>query len=288
MATTQQPEFTVGKTYYARDGQMLELLAFTTDEQFVCAELFEVDTYEGERQTVWCNVVFQTELYASPPRKLIDAEVAALREEANSLREKNAAARREVLKAEAEVAQRLKTLSAYDGLERLEDFIAGKVTHVVVENYDGAKVIPFSELQQVSEYYRKPEGIKLISLFGDTAGKLTWRVNQYKDGSGSNWSRMEPATSEDEANVILRRWIVEDLAHAAVEAKAGRHWYALRSVKAAIDHGVPVPAEQQKLYDELVEKDRLRRIEELEKSKAKTSAELEALYATAPATHPAA
>lgn len=71
-------EFDIGKTYWSEDGQMVELLAITTDGQYVVSELIEFDDFE-ETRTLPGKIVFERAIFANPPRQKVDEELQALR-----------------------------------------------------------------------------------------------------------------------------------------------------------------------------------------------------------------
>lgn len=65
--------------------------------------------------------------------------------------------------------------------DTLVDYITGDIKWVIIHNYGSYKLIPFDELNQ--EYDKK---LRLISLFGETNGDLSYHVGSYSDYSGSS------------------------------------------------------------------------------------------------------
>jgi hypothetical protein len=88
-------------------------------------------------------------------------------------------------------------------LNRIEDFIDKKITHLAVFGYGAPKVATFDEAMRDFEYGRFSNDIKLLCLFGKSNGDLEWRVNQYYDGSGS-WKEVIPCQSEAEALTAVK------------------------------------------------------------------------------------
>lgn len=69
----------------------------------------------------------------------------------------------------------------YKTFDTLSSFVLGKIKYFVVVNY-GIKIVKYED------YMNDKDGeIRLISLFGKDQGSLNWGVNQYGDGSGTNY-----------------------------------------------------------------------------------------------------
>jgi len=102
-------------------------------------------------------------------------------------------------------------------LETLFDFLGGRITHVVLEGYNDYKIERLADALKDTSDCKRFEGLKLITLFGcdqygsrhskpDT-GRLDWRLNRYKDGSGYS-TTIQPCTSYEAA----REWIDKQIA----------------------------------------------------------------------------
>lgn len=125
--------------------------------------------------------------------------------------------------AEREIEDRLKKLAKYKGLERLEAFIDGKITHFVVIDYNGVNVKTFEELAVYRQDDRRaPDGIKLLTLFGDSKGDLSWRLDQYRVASSSDMEVI-PCISEEEAIALRNARLFSDLEKAMQPARPGAH-----------------------------------------------------------------
>lgn len=87
-------------------------------------------------------------------------------------------------------------------LQRLHALLAGEITHFFVSRYRPQIVTWDDEIIFDSDrnYGRLSiEGIKLLSLFGRSDGRLDYRLNQYRDGSGSSSIEIVPCRSYAEA-----------------------------------------------------------------------------------------
>ena len=143
---------------------------------------------------------------------------------------------READKQRADILSRLKQNTA---LKRIDDFLAGNLTHFVLHCESYVKVMPSAEAvkngngDDRDSYDRT---LKLVSLFGDSKGDLEWRINEYRDGSGSNWKTVIPFTSEEEATAFA----VELMANKLSDPKLSTH-YARRLIPSANTLGVAIP-----------------------------------------------
>jgi hypothetical protein len=274
-------EFEKGRTYYTRGGRMVEYLAASNDGHHVVAELHEVDTYDGPSMA-WGNTVFETELYESPPRALYDKTIENAEKKIRELEERRASIQADILKQASEAQKRLDKLKSYRGLELVEDFIDGKITHVVIETYGDEmyKVMPFEELNQISDdKYRKPEGIKLISLFGKAGGDLQWMVSAYRDGSGG-WSKIEPCQSEAGAVEKRKQLLGEALKGQWSGYVASHDYHFRRAFRAAVAAGIEPTAEQQAAFDVGERRDAEKKRADLERQLTEIQTKLEALPQT--------
>ncbi|MGL5735425.1 MAG: hypothetical protein ACRCYS_11215, partial [Beijerinckiaceae bacterium] len=134
-----------------------------------------------------------------------------------------------------------------------EDFLEGRMTHFVLwGQYDRAiKIETFDEVMMSKNDNGGLNGdVKLLSLFGtcrsypehgNKDGNLLWRVNQYRDGSGS-WKHAHPCTSEDEAKDVAAKWLNGQWdEHRAVEDRAKNAHWLKGSIASAQAIGLAVP-----------------------------------------------
>lgn len=122
-----------------------------------------------------------SEAFAEAPTSEREREIARLDAQIAKRREELVELRHEV----AMMGPRLKALRERSHvLARIEDVLDGKITHVAWISLYGQVAVgtPAEVLQDTSGWNRS---LKLVTLFGATGGDLSWRVNQYRDGSGS-------------------------------------------------------------------------------------------------------
>ena len=94
-----------------------------------------------------------------------------------------------------------------EALERLSDFVQGRITHYAFPNYhpEIREVIDSKNFQQDHSLRgTEIEALKLITLFGKTDGDLEFRINRWSDGSGMD-TQMIPCRSREEALKVMQR-----------------------------------------------------------------------------------
>lgn len=150
---------------------------------------------------------------------------------------------REASKGREDVLRRIKE---HKTLARLDDFLAGKLTHYVVHRWGKVEILDASK-----ETCGGGEGLRLLVLFGKSKGNVGWRQNRYSDGSGQDWDHVTPCTSLEEARVEAQD-LIEYLIDNAITVKHGvgvddlvRSAVAL-NLKVKAEHFDAVAAEEQR------------------------------------------
>lgn len=230
-------EYEVGRTYWLRDGREVEYLALTAAGQHVVAPVIELETYDG-RELGRGPAEFTSELFAKAPVEKRSEEIVALEVKVRELEKRKAELFSECINSEREIRERLDKLKKYQGLELIEDFIDGNITHLVYpEEYGPGKYeIKGIESLDIMEYGRK-KGLRLVALFGASGGNLKWRVNEYYDGSGS-WKEIIPCGSLEEAEQKRLDRIQADMMEQFQHMSPERPFWFLRLYEAAVDAGI--------------------------------------------------
>ena len=183
-------------------------------------------------------VLINTEaLYEQPPVAHIHASVNKQLENLKELRIKATDEKiqfnlliKERLDKERDLKKNLedleKKIKAFKPIEGLFDFIEGKVTHYVKVHYGDVDIINREELKDEEDNYGNSCGIdKLLVLYGDSNGDLSWKLNQYSDGEGYDRT-VFPCLSHKEALEVAAREIAliletaQDYALASIMIKA--------------------------------------------------------------------
>lgn len=276
----------IGVNSYAwtKDGRKVFVTAITTDGEYVVegmvAQIYGDEVYEDRGET-W----IEQNLYAKPPVAVLDEEIAAKRAQVAELEKRRQELTVSATTAEREVKDRLAKLQKYNGLELIEDFIEGRITHVVVNDYTGVKAVKFEDLAAYFDgdgWNRKQEGLKLISLYGRSKGDMEFRIHDYPDGSGST-KAIYPFTSEEDATAKRNELIL-----AAVEASRGyvsnnahtkQPYHVSVAVQNALNHGLEVPDDLMAVHLQHVKDSAAKNKASIEKEIAERQAKLEELEA---------
>jgi hypothetical protein len=154
---------------------------------------------------------------------------------------------------ENEEKQMRERRAAQPELAFLDDYLQGKITHMLVvprngAGYDVAVWSVDDQLQQDRTYLK--DGLKVICLFGQPNRDLrklnknmVWRINNYRDGSGGwYWEVVSFHSSKEEAREAGRQWILDgiDPAHTGVSLA---ELASQRLVDHMIEFGLDVPEE---------------------------------------------
>jgi hypothetical protein len=122
---------------------------------------------------------------------------------------------REAAKHRAQALKSFASNACEEALATLEAFVAGEITHVVVNNRHGRPEIkPFESMDlDVDNWHGNKyiDGTKLFCLCGKSNGDLAWNINMYRDHSGL-WTEVTLCRSYDEA-VRVAQGIYDARAH---------------------------------------------------------------------------
>jgi uncharacterized membrane protein len=227
--------FTAGATVYDRHGRAGRYVA-RVDSGYVIEQIYEDsetgDPYPGPVDT-W------REVFTTPPTEQLHVEVRELEQQAASIRQQLDAMREERRALDAEHKARAERIKRHEQLARLDDFIAGRITHFVV--IGGSVKVQEAAKELASDESRYDKALRLLSLYGGTKGDLTWKLNRYSDGSGSS-TEVIPCLSFDEAMAAARKRVAADM-DALRPVVADRPWQMEGTLKSAAELGMEVPAD---------------------------------------------
>lgn len=202
-------QHTPGATVYNRDGRKLHYRRDLGDGTSIVSRWLATEGWDGEVEEYISDeplIVMSAGLFRAPPTEVLAGEVADLNERLADARKELLFIQHQTREAEVERTRAIDALTAIEPLRNIERFIAGEITHFVVMNesyegelYGGVAIETFEKaITQFTERGRA-DGMKLLSLFGDSRGALTFRINHYGEGSGS-WRQVIPCLSEEEAH----------------------------------------------------------------------------------------
>ncbi len=221
---------------YLFNGQAVEFVSELPDGRGFVVDQFVEDEQTGEPVVSGMMHIVE-KVFDKPPIGYIDKMVREAEEKLAEVLGRLESAKKNLRETVSQRKQLFDKLEQVPALRRLEDFIDGKITHVVSRQYGHIHIMPIGEVicDSDREYRRNPKRLKLMTLYGEQPGNLSFRINKYKDGSGSDASEYEafPCCSEEEAKQQAGLLIEEQLA----EEKG---YYREEAVKAADKIGHPV------------------------------------------------
>ena len=232
-------KFTQGQSVFSRDGHKHLVRETLPDGRVLTAQYLFAESYDGECEEYAADTLdirFADELSAEAPRKAIDEEVAKANATLAVLRQDISKARAELLAAQRDAKQELASLEKYPKFTRLTDYLEGKITHFVVNDYASAYAIKTWEELAVYREDKRDKGIKLLTLYGNSDGNTEWRLNEYRDGSGLSHLCF-PFTCYADAETALGGL----LEGSWVGFNPKQPWSLAGAVKTADAYGKPVP-----------------------------------------------
>lgn len=227
------------KKMYDRSGKMYFVRREFDDDTLLVADA-EIKYYSGGPDSYeevvpgdTLRILHKSVLHDSPPTQVIHEEIAKL----SAQREEISNTKRQLVREVGALRKEIEQLSAKreelldkSGLSQLDLFINGGISHYVEvcrSSYNTPRIVAFQDTK--SEYSDREYGLKkarLLSLYGSATGDLSWELNRYRDGSGSN-IEVIPCTSLEQAKGVLQeqfdiymsKYVSEDALKRAESAK---------------------------------------------------------------------
>ncbi len=149
-------------------------------------------------------------------------------------------------------------------LETLKNFMAGQITHLFVAGYS-PEIISWKDSDKVYDadsfyHHARLDGIKLVSLMGKSDGDLSYRLHEYRDGSGGCGKTIYPTTSYEAALAMAQAQLDED---GAAYISGGSQYLNVDTWRKI--EGIVIPPAVIERYEMLADAQRLDRIEKLRK-----------------------
>lgn len=232
-----------GQTVYAADGRKGEFVAKVENGPFIVRPIFEGADYSGEDIREYADGLAEfPEAFAKPPRAKLDEQIAGLNEKADQLRKEIRDLENRKREEERATLERAKLYAKHEALVMIDHFLANEITHFVTTKQYGQDVViqTFDDFMQDKNDYGRVRGMKLLSLFGDSKGALTWQRSSYSDSSGSGWTYCRPCLSYEQAMEIAAEEL--EAKWASHRASTDRRvWTFEPSIASADNLGIPVP-----------------------------------------------
>jgi len=196
---------------YTRDLKKVIVIEKINSKDIIVQEIYEADGNEfpsGEKFIV-------SEVFNEKPMTYKEKTLKNLEEDLdkriNILKDKNEFYRKKIDNETSTLSEILENYQSIlkkitsNKLETLINFLTGKIKYVVIFDCTNAGIYDFIEFFNFKDHFGN---IKLISLFGDSEGDLTYKINSYNDGSGG-YSQVYFFTNKKEAKEKLQELILD-------------------------------------------------------------------------------
>lgn len=149
-------------------------------------------------------------------------------------------------------------------LETLKSFMAGQITHLFVAGYS-PEIISWKDSNKVYDvdsfyHHARLDGIKLVSLMGKSDGDLSYRLHEYRDGSGGCGKTIYPTTSYEAALAMAQAQLDED---GEAYVSGGSQYLNVETWRKI--EGIVIPPAVIERWELLADAQRVDRIEKLRK-----------------------
>lgn len=272
MVENKLPMFAHGQRVYSGSGQVGQFLQYIN---VYSRTSYLVQTimrgYRDDEPETLGNVETWPDAFLEPPRVLYDKTIEELTDKKAGLLAEIASITARQANLQQEEKQRLARLKQHEGLGLLEDFIDGKITHLVVDHYDDITI----QSAAVESEDKRPAGLRLLSLYGDTKGDLSWRVSAYEGHHGGE-KNIVPARSFEEARTIARARIDSQIAklQAKPQAWQARPWDLHKVISNSERFGIELPMEMQAAWQARKVEDARKAVQECEQKLSVARAQL--------------
>ncbi len=195
----------VGDTVYTEDGREAEYAGDIGGQMFVRYIMRTEDSETGPQEWPSEKLTPVAKVFDVAPMEKMDARILEALDRYSKIMEETVTLRQE--KAELESRRRVieEAAKKHPDIQTALDFLEGRITHVVVSDYNGHAIKTLDEVLVYTDDYKREDGLKLLCLFGFRKGKPPrWSINRYYEGGGS-WTQIMPFHSEADAAAYVQR-----------------------------------------------------------------------------------
>ena len=222
---------------FTADGKKVAVVGALNAKETIVQEIFTADGTEfpaGEHFVVKTLLDVPAETYKAKEERSILERIKKLEVERDRVSKEISDFRYRASAAVAKVKwiEKISEPEVKEVFDNIKAMLCGEYTHVVIPGYHGVEIEKWDERLFTSHegrYDSSFESMRMVSLYGDWNGRLTlgWKVNTYRDGSGSSTS-FYPCRSLQEAKNK-----VQEIIHAKEYLSDSDH-------QSCIKHGIPV------------------------------------------------
>lgn len=209
-AETAPAAFQPDETVYSVEGRAGSYIGRHPDGHVVAPIYDPEDEEDGPRlgrAETW------REVFRVAPTARVQEDVAKLTAKASELRDQIRALHDERRALEAKRGELTQIVTRNAALQRIVDCLDGRMKFaLVMPRYGAPRFGPIAEVLASKDDYGRARDQKLVTLFGESNGDLSWRVNEYSDGSGSYPATILLFETEQECRDELRARFVAAVA----------------------------------------------------------------------------
>lgn len=180
---------------YTNDGKKVSVVGKLNSTEWIVQEIFiqnDVEIPSGENFVV-------SSLHDSPSISWKEKEIKNIEKEYEqtklNYKNKTKTLNNEykhicnAVRSKIDYMRKLNDKFSVSSFSRLIDFLAGKIKYVLKYDYYGPELLGFNTAItnfEGSWDYKRPDGIKLISLYGYDDGTMEYKLHEYRDSSGNS------------------------------------------------------------------------------------------------------
>lgn len=236
--------FKKGQKVFSRRGEEAEFIGEVDGTLFVYPMLLAMSP-EGNDYLEQGPVAEWSEAFPSPPVKKLNEEVTELEAKRAEIQQEIRTLNKEKALAEYDAKMVIEGLKKYDGLQLIEDYLSGKITHYVIKTYRGVQIdtmnLVKADSRNDADWQRNT---RLFMLFGTTDKKVKWELNEYNTYYDKD--EVWPFTSLEGAKDKLKEVVLQELE--AQDPKCP--WAYERWVESAEKEGIILDPKYKEAYQE--------------------------------------
>ena len=238
---------------YSRSGQRGRIVSPHPNGGYLVECAWEASGDPDGRNEWFADTEHWQEVLNEAPRLVWDQQVRDLQDKHDrlriALRDERAAMETEI-KAHTKLLEKIRKQSPI--LERISDFLDGKITHYLMgEAYEWNRPqrLWIASLEDAKGRAFYERGLKLLSLYGRSNGNLQWAINQYYDDFGFYKTWVWPCCSEEEAKEKFMELLNDQIANWQIEPASDKYYSVDNKAQLIVENcktiGLPVPDDVQ-------------------------------------------
>ena len=201
---------------YTRNGTKCRVIHEDEHRIFAAVQIthqsvtYNGDDYEEHEEDGEIWQLSPSQCFDAPPTIQVSEELVALEKRAHEVRAEIHQLKQALKAAQKEHDEKMDALKERHGaLARIDEYIDGGITHYVISDYGMPEIVSVEDtLEEMNHSREAKKRGRLLTLTPDKiwSGELVWRLNLYRDGSGSE-RNVHPCASHDEALEHLQAWV---------------------------------------------------------------------------------